>query len=416
VRVLHLTLSFAPGGRRQAITTLLRHLPRASVGCELACLDRAGCPLEELMELSPSAMVIGRRGLLDLRAANRLLWHCRRNNIDLIHAHDAASQFAGMCVRLARPRTRLVMTFHRSLGFESARRRDRARNAIATAACGAIIAGSRERRSHFLAENYVSPRKVVRIPFGIDTERFQPCLETRNAIRAELGFGPADVVLGAVGHFGPEKGIDLVLQGFNELLARRRDRQSDCVSLVICGRGTAEQEQQMRTLVRAGHARLVRFAGFQTEIWRWLQAFDLLVHAPREEAFGLVLIEAMAAGLPVVATRVGGIPDIVRTGQTGLLVPPDNPRELASALESLTDNGDLRRSMSIAARSTAVSEYDSEIYARRHVRLYEAVLAGRQPLGADDEEPADTSFDTTPKIARYSVSSHDCEERACPRM
>src|SRR5262249_5495477 len=106
---------------------------------------------------------------------------------------------------------------------------------------------------------------------------------------------------------------------------------------------------------------------------------------PRLEAFGLVLPEAMASGLPVVATRVGGIPDIVRDGETGLLVPPDSPGQLAEALARLVRARDLRERMAERARQIVVLEYDAELCARRHCRLYEDVLAGRQPQGVDQE-------------------------------
>jgi len=133
----------------------------------------------------------------------------------------------------------------------------------------------------------------------------------------------------------------------------------------------------------AGHG--VVFAGFRQDVERWFFGFDVFVHAPRLEAFGLVLAEAMATALPVVATRVGGIPDIVRNGRTGILVEPDSPVALADALEQVVRDAALRCEMGTAGRRVALAEYTVELYARRHARLYRDLLAGRPPRGADEK-------------------------------
>lgn len=380
-RVLHLTLAFTPGGRRRAITTLLERLPEFDTTCDLVCLDELGYDPSALD--APVGMVecLERRSLLDHRAWGKLVAICRQRGIQVVHAHDAASQFTAACARVRLPRLRLAMTFHRSLGFESATQRDRLRNAWANGLSQAIITGSRERRAHFLAENWVNPRKVVRLPFGIDVGRFQPDAEARDALRRELELGPETTVLGAVGHFGKEKGIDVVLRGYAAL---GRSLGPGTTALIVVGDGDDAQREALQRLAAEVTGRVI-FAGFRRDVERWFQAFDVFVHGARQEAFGLVLAEAMAVGLPVVATRVGGIPDIVRDGQTGLLVPPDQPAALAGALERLVRAPDLRATMGAASARVARAEYPATLYARRHARLYQDLVAGRPPVGVDDE-------------------------------
>jgi glycosyltransferase involved in cell wall biosynthesis len=402
MKVLHLTLSFERGGRRRAITTLAEELRALDVTCDLCCLNQLGCPREEALRTFGRVEVLRRRSLLDRTALIRLTRLCDQEDVTLLHAHDAASQFTAALLRQWRPRLPLVKTFHRSLNSDTARLCHRLRNALACAYSGAIIIASRERCAHFLSENYVQPWKVVRIPLGIDLARFWPDPTDGAAIRRQLGLATDTVVLGAVGHFGHPKGLDVVLRGFREL-ARRRPPGS--VALVVVGDGRPEQRALLHALAEQVAPQRVILTGYVPEVERWFRAFDLFVHAPRVESFGLVLPEAMASRLPVVATRVGGIPDIVRAGRTGFLVPPDAPVLLADALERLVRDPGLRDVLGAEARRVALAEYGSALYARRHLRLYEDVLAGRLPRGVDEEpEPAGADLPVRASPVEHSIS------------
>src|SRR5581483_3864765 len=134
----------------------------------------------------------------------------------------------------------------------------------------------------------------------------------RRAVRNELGLDQDVTLFGVIGHFGPEKGVDVAIRAFQALAGRSLPGP---VALVIFGDGP--QRPELENLVRSVAAPgPVCFAGFRRDIHRCLQAIDALLHAPRLEAFGLVLIEAMATGIPVIASRTGGIPDLVREGRT----------------------------------------------------------------------------------------------------
>lgn len=377
MRILHLTLSFAKGGRRQAITTLLERFRLEGPECDLGCLDELGCAPEEIGGLVGDVAILDRRmrhAATDLKALERLLEFCNRRRIDIIHAHDAASHLFGAFVRLKQPQIRLLMTFHRTRNFESATVRSRFRNALAIALSDFIVCGSRERREHFVRTNYVRAEKVLQIPFGVDTDRFQPNETVRESLRNQLGLEPETLVLGAVGHFGPEKGIDVVLRGFGSLAHHTLGRP---VALVVVGDGTADQRDQMRALASGDMPGPVIFANYQRDVERWFQAFDVLLHAPRQEAFGLVLAEAMASGLPIVASRVGGIPDIVRPEETGLLVPPDSADPIAKAVLRLASDADLCQAMGNAGRQVALTRYSAERYAGDYLQTYGRMLERR---------------------------------------
>ena len=373
MKILHLTLSLARGGRRQAILGLAGALERRGHWCGLATLEELGCPAEEMARGGWRTDELKRKSLFDLDALRRLVALCDERGVDVIHSHDAASQFTGALVRLARPRTGLLMTFHRTLGFESARWRDRLRNAVATSLSGTVVAASRERLKHFADENWVRKCKVLRIPLGVDLERYRSLPRESAYVRSQFDLPGESVVVGAAGHFGPEKGIDNVIGAWRMVGAVPFP-----AALVVFGEGSASQRERLAALARRGSkAGPIVFAGYRHDFPRMLRGIDIFVHAPRLEAFGLVLLEAMASGLPVVAVDVGGIPDIVQPGDTGVLVEPENPASLAGAVRRLLLDDALRQRIGLAARTSAEREFALDLCARRYESLYKAVLEGR---------------------------------------
>jgi len=266
-----------------------------------------------------------------------------------------------------------MMTFHRSLGFESARSRDRIRNAFACWLSGAIVTASNERREHFRRENTVAHGKVHIIPLGIDTRAFGRDPKKRFEIRNKLNLRPGCVVVGAAGHFGPEKGIDVALRAFEEM--RLRLPHLD-MKLVVLGDGTEHQRSLIQRAVGPHSRSDVVLAGFQTNIRDWYSAFDLFVHTPRLEAFGLVVIEAMAASLPVVATRVGGVPELVRHGRTGLLCEPESPTAISDSLARLVQSADLRDQYGAKAVEVARAEYSLSLSTESYIALYARLVGG----------------------------------------
>lgn len=367
------------------IANLMRQLPAFGVSSRLACLDELGCETAELDELTGGeADVLGRSRTFDFGAVRKLKQICERHEIDVIHTHDAASQLiaALLHVRSRRHAPPAIMTFHRSLGFESARLRDRIRNRFAVRKTQGVVTVSQERREHYIQANGVDPQKVICIPNGIDVQRFVPDQKSRAEVRRSLGIADDEVVCGAIGHFGHEKGIDLVVQAFTKLVREDPERK---IRLLVVGNGTAEQAGRLKTLAGGIPVGRVNFLGFRRDIEACIRAFDLFVHAPHSEAFGLVVAEAMAVGLPVVATRAGGIPEIVVDGTTGQLVPVGDVSALSQAMDELIEEPDLRGKWGAAGRERAHDEFSLTIPAERYAKVYRAILYGN-PLPKFDSK------------------------------
>lgn len=370
IKVLHLTLSFAPGGRREAIANLCGGLAALGVDNHLCCLDDFGCKPTE-MDCFAGALELHRRRLFDWQALRKLRQYCDSRHIDIVHTHDAASEAAGLLsLRLRHPP--LLMTFHRTRNFESATPRARLRNALAGLRVSAVITASEERRQRYLSDNHIRKSKVLCIPLGVNLDRFKPAADLRRDRRAQLGIADDTVLVGSVGHFGAEKGIDLAIDAFQEFC--RRNPHLPC-KLVILGTGSQDREDAVRSHVSAEFAERIHFAGFQHSLERWFPAFDALLHGARSEAFGLVIAEAMACGVPVVATKVGGIPELIEDGRTGMLAEPE-PAALADALQSALTTPGWLANASVAAADHARERFDAGLYAHRYFELYQRLLAG----------------------------------------
>jgi glycosyltransferase involved in cell wall biosynthesis len=206
--------------------------------------------------------------------------------------------------------------------------------------------------------------RIAVIPTAVDAERFGP--RPRNLeIRRRLAVGPDDVLLVSVGRLDRLKGHDTLIEALRLLASTRPN-----VQLVLVGDGPERAALESRVAGARLESR-VRFAGATSDVASYLSASDLFVLASNTEGMPGAILEAMALALPVVATAVGGTPEAVLDGETGLLVPPRDPLALASAIGRLIDDPELRRSMSLRGCARAIESFSIE----RVLDLTEALYA-----------------------------------------
>jgi glycosyltransferase involved in cell wall biosynthesis len=187
----------------------------------------------------------------------------------------------------------------------------------------------------------------------------------RAEIRADLGLASAERLIVCVGNLYPVKDHATLLRACATLAE---------VHVAIAGRG--EEEAALRALAaELGMASRVHLLGLRDDIPRLLAAADLFVHPSRSEELPLAVLEAMAAAKAVVATRVGGVPDAVVSGETGLLVGPGEPKPLADAIETLLRDPSLAERLGQAARCRVEALFDHERMVDRYLEIYESLSA-----------------------------------------
>ncbi len=217
------------------------------------------------------------------------------------------------------------------------------------------------------------PAKMRTIPYGIALERLQPAdlAALRDSVRAELEAAPDELLVGMACRLVEQKGVQYGIRAFASL----RDRLA-AARLVIAGDGPlrAALEAEARA---CGVANRVRFLGWRDDVPRLLAGFDVLLMPSLWEGFGLVILEAMSRRVPVIASHVSAIPEIVTDGETGLLVPPRDADALAAALALLLGDYVLRRHMGLLAEDRLETHFSAERMVSQTVALYKELLQRR---------------------------------------
>ena len=211
----------------------------------------------------------------------------------------------------------------------------------------------------------------------VDTRMFQPNQNERLAARSRLGVPKDAFLIGSVGNINPQKGHEYLIRAFSILYNNYKN-----VFLRILGNFTpthANYMKKLQTEIRVnqlGAKQRASIVNPDSSIATLLPAFDVfcLTSVPNSEGIPTVILEAMASGIPVIATNVGSIKEVVKDGVTGLLVPPLSPESVAKAVVSLIQNRGLLKNMGKEARRHAVERYEIEVCANAHIRAFELAL------------------------------------------
>lgn len=356
--VAHVVLTLDQGGLEHLVIQVSVQLQRRGVRSVIVVLTD-GVLVDDARRQGLDVFVLHKRAGLDLGVIGRLARLLRRERVDIVHSHNFAPlNYGTLAAKLCGLPT--LNTRHGRAALTA--------NRLIWALTDAVIAVSEDARRELLVHNRIDARKVHVVLNAVDTSAYALRADARVS-RADLGV-PADVpVVGTVGRLSPEKDHATLLLAFKAL----RDAGSPA-HLVIVGGGPLEGTLKAQVDALAiGDA--VHLPGFRTDVSDLLPLFDVYVLPSRMEGVSLTLLEAMAAGLPVVATHVGGNPEVVVEGVTGCLVEPGEPALLAAALGSLLASPSRRLAMGTRGRERAHEQFDIVRLVDDHVQLYERLLA-----------------------------------------
>ncbi|MCU0497711.1 MAG: glycosyltransferase [Anaerolineae bacterium] len=329
LRVLFLIDTMQMGGAERITAQLLPGFDRIQpLLCTLQ--PRRDSPLTTQLQAIPR-FDLGARRLLDPIAFMRLLQLLRTQQIDLIHAQlQDATIFAALAGRLTG--LPVVITRH-LIGDDTATPRKRWRNQLEQAAIRwgvtRLICVSDAARDHYAQLTGLPSDRFITIYNGIDLTPYNTPSD-RSRLRADLGLDPQALIVTMVGVMRPGKGHEIAIRAAEAL---------PTLHFLLVGDG------ERRADLEAHAPPNVRFLGQRLDIPQIWRASDIAILPSESEALPTVLIEAGAAALPTIATRVGGIAEVVIDGETGLLIPPKDPAALITAIQTLIQRPDLRLSM-----------------------------------------------------------------------
>ena len=368
-RVLFVSTSTSVGGAEKTLFTLATHLDRQEFQVTgTVSLKPPGHYAHRLAEQHIKTKSLGLRGwpaLRDCRALERVI---REERPDLVHA--IMYQAIQLC-RFVKRRANLPF---RLISSPRVNYRSRSYGTLLLdrwlkAADDLLITESNASREFLIRKLGYAEGRVKTIYNGVDIPPATASQTTRKRMRLQLGLAHDETLLLAMGRLDVQKGHGVLIDAMAEL---GRSRKARCVII-----GDGPLRDRLRAQIRnRGLGRMVQLPGERGDVLSWLAACDVFVLPSLWEGLPNALLEAMALGLPVAASRVDGVPEVVTSGQNGLLVEPRDPAALAGAIASLIDEPELRARLGRDARTRITEGFPLSAMISGYAAAYRSVLAG----------------------------------------
>ena len=376
IKVAYILTPITFGGAEKVSLNFLRHVDRGRFDIKPILLTR---PWEEEPYFARETQRLGyeyetvpvacrprsngRDRLRLPRIVYRFYCILKNKSFDVVHTHG---YFADICA-LPVARSLGIRTHSTSHGYIAGDNKLRVYNVLdkyALRLCGRIIAVSDGIKDE-LVRSGIKQDKVTVIPNAVASSIGEDeLLAGRHEKRLSLGIAPDDFVVGYLGRLSKEKGLHYLIQAIAEL----RD-QMVTVKLLIVGDGP--ERHALEQMVKDKELdSCVIFAGFQDDIENWLSVFDVFVLPSLTEGTPMALLEAMATGVPVIATKVGGVPKVVNNQENGLLVPSGDHQAIINGLNMLKNNPELRARLAKAGTDTIKANYSVDMWCRKIEKVY----------------------------------------------
>ncbi|HFC53014.1 MAG TPA: glycosyltransferase [Gammaproteobacteria bacterium] len=369
IKVVHAVLSLDCGGLERLVLHLCKEGVRAGDRVSVLCLDRAGDLAEEVLQTGAEVVSLERRpGLMSLSEAMRLRKILGSLNPDIIHSHQMGAALYVGTTTLTMRRPPMIHTEHGNHDYHSLRQR--LLGYVAFCTMDRIYCVSQDIADNLTGHHLVSKARLTvqanGIPLPTDRE-----LRTNRLTREQLGIDQQATIFGTVGRLAGIKRQERLLDAAATLAGKGRN-----LHLILVGEGEQRGMLENRA-AELGIEHLVHFAGFQRDPASYISLLDIFILTSDSEGMPMALLEAWAAGKPVIVTAVGGLPELVKEGETGLLVPPGDHERLVGAMESLAGDAEYRRRLGNAGRSLVAKRYSAERIAATYRDAYVSLLQRR---------------------------------------
>lgn len=373
ISVGHAIYSFKDGGMERGLLNVINHSDPERFRHVILCLTESGAFAEHLK--APDCLVVNlqKKEGNDVRLPKRLAAAARQHELDILHARGWPTLVETAVAALLANVTTTVYGFHgktiddlQGIGFVR-----RLAQQLFIRCYSRVITLNQLMANDFGRECGLPPDQIRIIANGVDIHHFSPRTD-RSDLRARFGLSPDRLILGNVARLDPVKNHDVIIRALYRL---RQHPSRPFVLLVGEGGHRPVLEEQIKAL---GVTEDVRLLGYSDQIPALLNCMDLYIQSSLYEGFSNTVLEAMACGVPVIATRVGGTPDLFTDGEQGFLFPSGDESALVTLITQLADSPVLRRSMADRARRHVVDRFSVNTMARNYDALYQE-LAENKP-------------------------------------
>lgn len=365
--ILHTIEHGGPGGAETVILNLASRLDDSRFR-SVAVLPRGPWLPQKLQEQGVLTYLAESRPWYDPRPTAWMARLVRQEKVNLIHSHLADQNFYSCLVGQWTGR-KTIVTYHGPIELAQSKQFKGSIKLWYVRKSASVVVVVSDHLGRMLREVGFPGDKIVRIYNGVNTSRFLTSRTGR--LRRELGCVDGVRLIGMVGNVCPAKGIDFFIRSAGKVV-----RTFPQTRFVLVGDIDRTQGELLSSLVRQlGLEDRFFFLGFRKDVPEILSDLDIFVLSSISEGLPLAMLEAMAAGKPVVVTRCGGPEEVIEDGRTGLLVPPADPETLAARICGLIANPELAANLGLRARARVLSEFSLEQMIRQYERLYDRLLS-----------------------------------------
>lgn len=362
IKIVQVTHDLALGGLQRVIVNICRTIDRNRFDLYVLCLRDTGCFKNEIADLGIPVTLIEQKKGTDYFSFFKVKSFLQQVQPDVIHTHNTQPFIDGTIASiLTGKKIRIIHTDH-ARNFP-----DKLRYMLAERVCSwfsfKVVGVSEHTSQNLVKYEKISPKKIQTIPNGIDPKPLRIKINKEKK-RNELGLSPDSPVLGVAVRLSEQKGISFLLKAMPAIL-------SFCpkLILVIAGDGPLKEQLEKET-IQLGIDKNVRFLGLRLDTIDLLKIFDIYVLPSLWEGLPMVILEAMGAGCPIIATDVGGLRQAIENKKHGLLIQPSDPKAIESAVISLLENSALKDSLAKGALDRFFEKYDAKVMTQQYESLY----------------------------------------------
>ncbi len=366
INLMQVTHDLAIGGLQQVVVNICRTINRDMFHVTVLCLRGLGELVPEIEKLGIKVILLSQKNNgTDYLSFLKIAQVFRNEEVEVIHTHNSQPLIEGTMGSLLSGVKRIVHTDHGRI-FPDKKRYMFAER-LASMFCYKIVGVSLKTAQDLMKYEKIPPKKVITISNGVDGSKFNISIDKEHK-KDELGIKNKGPIIGLASRLSEEKGVKYLISAMPKII----NNYPDCC-LIIAGNGHLKKELQDYT-IKLGVRENIVFIGSRIDMPELFNLFDLVVLPSISEGMPMVLLEAMAAGCPIVATEVGGVPAIIQHDHNGSLVKPGDPDALVSAILRLIGDKELRARYSYHGLDIFNNKYSAEIMTRKYEQLYWGIM------------------------------------------